>query len=129
ALHRPQSAPAAPAWAGPKHLPASCQTGSWRISDRRHSSVVPSVDSPVYCTLIAEALEGAYYSYLLRTGYRLMKRLLPGLFALLCAQAQAEVARAPDRPSGEGAGPYAQLILRGVTVIDGTGAPAYGPAD
>lgn len=58
-----------------------------------------------------------------------MKRLLPGLFALLCAAAQAEVARAPDRPSGEGAGPYSQLILRGVTVIDGTGSPAYGPAD
>jgi imidazolonepropionase-like amidohydrolase len=58
-----------------------------------------------------------------------MKRILPGLFALLCAAAHAEVPRAPARPSGEGAGPYSQLILRGVTVIDGTGAPAYGPAD
>ncbi len=35
----------------------------------------------------------------------------------------------PAPPRNEGDGPYAQLILRGVTVIDGTGAPAYGPAD
>ncbi|MFD5205729.1 amidohydrolase family protein [Streptomyces anulatus] len=28
-----------------------------------------------------------------------------------------------------GSGPYRRLILKGVTVIDGTGAPAYGPAD
>ena len=58
-----------------------------------------------------------------------MKRLLPMLFALLSGAVLAQVAPAPERPSGEGAGPYTQLILRGVTVIDGTGAPAYGPAD
>jgi hypothetical protein len=34
---------------------------------------------------------------------------------------------APQR--GEGDGPYSQLILRGVTVINGSGAPAFGPAD
>lgn len=34
---------------------------------------------------------------------------------------------APDRTVG--AGPYSRLILRDVTVVDGTGAPAYGPAD
>lgn len=28
-----------------------------------------------------------------------------------------------------GRGPYRRLVLRGVHVIDGTGAPAYGPAD
>jgi imidazolonepropionase-like amidohydrolase len=39
----------------------------------------------------------------------------------------AAIAPAPERREGEG--PYQQLILRGVTVIDGTGAPAYGPAD
>jgi Amidohydrolase family len=36
---------------------------------------------------------------------------------------------APNRPAGEGEGPFERLILRGVTVIDGTGAPPYGPAD
>ncbi len=40
---------------------------------------------------------------------------------------QAAIPVAPNRQEGEG--PYTQLILRGVTVIDGTGAPAYGPTD
>jgi imidazolonepropionase-like amidohydrolase len=34
---------------------------------------------------------------------------------------------APDRAEGEG--PFARLILRGATVIDGTGAPPFGPVD
>jgi amidohydrolase family protein len=34
---------------------------------------------------------------------------------------------APARDVGEG--PFDRLILRDVTVVDGTGAPAYGPAD
>ncbi len=36
---------------------------------------------------------------------------------------------APDRRADEGEGPYGTLILRGVTLIDGTGAPARGPVD
>jgi len=32
-------------------------------------------------------------------------------------------------PRAEGDGPFPRLILRGATVIDGTGAPPYGPAD
>lgn len=32
-------------------------------------------------------------------------------------------------PRAEGEGPYPRLILRGVTVINGTGAPPFGPAD
>jgi hypothetical protein len=39
----------------------------------------------------------------------------------------AGVKLAPAR--NEGDGPYSQLILRGVTVINGTGSPAFGPAD
>ncbi|GAA1749101.1 amidohydrolase family protein [Nonomuraea bangladeshensis] len=35
----------------------------------------------------------------------------------------------PGTGSGSGQGPYRRLVLRGVTVIDGTGGPAYGPAD
>ena len=38
-----------------------------------------------------------------------------------------QVKPAPDRR--EGLGPYTQMIIRGVTVINGTGAPAFGPAD
>lgn len=32
-------------------------------------------------------------------------------------------------PRAEGEGPYSQLILRGVTLINGTGAPPFGPVD
>ena len=39
----------------------------------------------------------------------------------------AQIKAAPDRDKGEG--PYSQLIIRGVTLINGTGAPALGPVD
>ena len=39
----------------------------------------------------------------------------------------AEAPRAPDRARGEG--PFERLILRGVTLVDGTGAPPRGPVD
>src|SRR5262245_19813373 len=34
---------------------------------------------------------------------------------------------APGRRTGEGLGPFKTLLIRGVMVIDGTGAPPYGP--
>ena len=37
------------------------------------------------------------------------------------------IQKAPPRAEGEG--PFPRLILRAATVIDGTGAPPYGPAD
>jgi dihydroorotase-like cyclic amidohydrolase len=39
----------------------------------------------------------------------------------------AQVKPAPDRT--EGTGPYPQLIIRGATLINGTGSPPYGPVD
>ena len=42
-------------------------------------------------------------------------------------QASAQIPKAPLKK--EGAGPYAQLILRGGILINGTGTPAYGPVD
>ena len=36
---------------------------------------------------------------------------------------------APDRRAGEGDGPHERLVIRGVNVIDGAGAPARGPMD
>lgn len=45
------------------------------------------------------------------------------------AQERKAITPAPDRKSGEGGGPYDQLIIRGVTLIDGTGAPPTGPVD
>lgn len=51
------------------------------------------------------------------------------LLALTTAQAAAQrtVPEAPAR--GEGDGPHERLIVRGVTIVDGTGAPPWGPAD
>src|SRR5687768_15355326 len=49
-------------------------------------------------------------------------------FAAANAQEPAPKVRpAPARDEGEG--PYSQLILRNAIVINGTGAPAFGPAD
>ena len=36
---------------------------------------------------------------------------------------------APDRAADEGGGPYGRLIIRGATLIDGTGSPPIGPVD
>ena len=33
----------------------------------------------------------------------------------------------PNRQPGDGEGPFERLVIRGVTVIDGTGAPPRGP--
>lgn len=58
------------------------------------------------------------------------------LTALLLAAAQAnaqdespEMIPAPDRGSDEGEGPFERLVIRGATLIDGTGAPPIGPVD
>jgi hypothetical protein len=69
-----------------------------------------------------------------------LQRLMLGLGLLLGAASMLPGALAaagdvkappvkPAPPRAEGDGPYPQLILRGVTVINGTGAPAFGPAD
>ncbi|MCG8436211.1 MAG: amidohydrolase family protein [Gammaproteobacteria bacterium] len=47
--------------------------------------------------------------------------------AVHAAEEPESIQAAPDR--GEGSGPFARLILRGATLIDGTGAPPRGPAD
>jgi hypothetical protein len=47
--------------------------------------------------------------------------------SLLSTASNAAIAPGADRSDGEG--PFTQLILRGATLIDGTGAPPYGPVD
>ena len=52
----------------------------------------------------------------------LLSAAAPGLHA-------QGVAEAPDRPAGEGDGPYRRLVIMGANIIDGTGAPMRGPVD
>ena len=67
------------------------------------------------------------------TTYR--RRLLAGCAATLmagAALAQDDAPRmipAPDRGADEGEGPYSRLVIRGATLIDGTGSPPIGPVD
>lgn len=57
-----------------------------------------------------------------------MKKLLPFIFCLFAIiQSTAQIKKAPEKKDGEG--PWPQLIIRGVTLINGTGAPPYGPVD
>lgn len=54
--------------------------------------------------------------------------LLLAIFSLyLSFSSFSQIESAPDR--GEGDGQYGRLILRGVILIDGTGAPPVGPVD
>jgi len=45
------------------------------------------------------------------------------------AQAPPRLQPAPDRGPDEGAGPFKTLVVRGATLIDGTGAKPRGPVD
>jgi imidazolonepropionase-like amidohydrolase len=61
---------------------------------------------------------------------RIVFRLL-GLPLLLFVPAllAAQTVPAPDRGPDEGEGPFDRLVIRGATVIDGTGGPPAGPTD
>jgi hypothetical protein len=56
-----------------------------------------------------------------------MKLLFTTLLSCTLLFLQAQITPSPNRKEGDG--PYTQLILRGVTVINGTGSPAFGPVD
>ncbi len=49
------------------------------------------------------------------------------IFLLICINTNAQIQKAPGRNEGEG--PWPQLIIRGVTLINSTGAPPIGPVD
>jgi imidazolonepropionase-like amidohydrolase len=55
--------------------------------------------------------------------------LITLLFAAHLIAAEKTQAYAPDRRADEGEGPFVRLVIRGVTLIDGSGAPAQGPVD
>src|SRR5207245_9575696 len=45
------------------------------------------------------------------------------------AQERTNIVSSPDRKPGEGEGPFDRMVIRGITMIDGTGAPPRGPVD
>ena len=58
--------------------------------------------------------------------------VVSAMFMASIATAQDEGPKmipAPDRGAEEGGGPYGRLIIRGATLIDGTGSPPRGPVD
>jgi imidazolonepropionase-like amidohydrolase len=52
-----------------------------------------------------------------------------GIAAVAFGQFDTHINPSPNRRAGEGDGPYDRLVIRGINVIDGTGAPARGPMD
>lgn len=55
------------------------------------------------------------------------KKYLLQLVLCIAVTAHSQIQKAPDRKEGDG--PWPQLILRGATLINGTGAPPIGPVD
>lgn len=67
---------------------------------------------------------------LIRNGYPNPMKNFTLLLSLLLVMLQASAQSMPDSPDRDrGEGPYSQLIIRGATLIDGTGAPPRGPVD
>ncbi len=63
-----------------------------------------------------------------------MKRIFLTLLLAVTAQAQVPqqwppINPSPDRKATEGEGPFERMVIRGITMIDGTGAPPRGPVD
>ena len=56
-----------------------------------------------------------------------MRALIFLVLLCLTLSAQGQTIKAPEVKEGEG--PYTHLIIRGVTLINGTGAPPIGPVD
>ena len=64
-----------------------------------------------------------------RNRLSLLGVILVALAAAPGAQQRETPKGAPDRRADEGKGPFKTLAIRGVMVIDGTGAPPTGPVD
>ncbi len=66
-----------------------------------------------------------------RLRYRLPVIALATLIASssVLSQTRPQQQPGPDRRADEGEGPFTRLVIRGATMVDGTGAPAIGPVD
>jgi predicted amidohydrolase len=57
-----------------------------------------------------------------------MRKIVIALFCILFfTKSFAQIKKAPEVKEGDG--PYTQLIIRGITLINGNGAPPIGPMD
>ena len=56
-----------------------------------------------------------------------MKKLITFLILIFSLNAFASPLSVPDRQRGEG--PFESLVLRGVIIVNGEGAPPVGPMD
>ncbi|MEX2531280.1 MAG: amidohydrolase [Gemmatimonadota bacterium] len=86
------------------------------MTTAEHHSMRPSPTSP-----------GALPSPTLRAPLALLTAAL--LMLSFAVALGAQTVPAPDRAENEGEGPFERLIIRGATVIDGAGAPPFGPTD
>ena len=57
------------------------------------------------------------------------KIILAALAACATQPLAAALERVPDRAADEGIGPFTTMVIRGATVIEGSGAPPAGPVD
>jgi len=72
-------------------------------------------------------LDKLILNYLIYTHALMKKHLLTFVLFITFFPSIAQIMPAPERAEGDG--PYDRLILRGVTLLDGTGAPPIGPVD
>lgn len=79
--------------------------------------------------MLSSCIISIIYSGSFMKQYRLLICLAWGLFcySAFTGYAQRGIPKAPNRAEGEG--PFKRLIIRGVTIINGTGSPPQGPAD
>ena len=68
-----------------------------------------------------------WYDYLKEFNLNIMKNNFTAFLFLMSFTVFAQIPKAPE--VNDGAGPWLQLIIRGVTVIKGDGAPPIGPVD
>ena len=105
----------------------------WVISHPAMTCVIPATTNPDHMSENIGAIEGsaAGAEMVIRLGdaHHGEDKLLPGeeLAAERAKAGQPPIVPATGRDRGEG--PFRRLVLRGATVIDGTGAPPIGPVD
>src|SRR5215216_4517583 len=76
------------------------------------------------CLFMVAVLSNCIVSFGLLQAQVMRKLIATFLCCLLLLKIHAQVVKAPEIKEGEG--PYTQLILRGLTLINSTGAPPVG---